>query len=155
MAVREFHGVIHNLWDNPVIRTADEVDGGQWQDPWFPSKVPGGGRIESSQSGEWRSESDGIATGTSGWARWAARVVDPFEVPPEHFEWFQVNWSVPFLGKPNLTWGTSRNDPGRQERSPRSTRGRRRSKSFRRQLTVTTFQTTPPPRSPPTSSRSR
>lgn len=45
LAVREFHSVIQNLWDAPVIRTADEVDGGQWQDPWFPSKVSGAGRI--------------------------------------------------------------------------------------------------------------
>src|SRR5436309_874567 len=86
MAVREFQGVIDNKWENPVIRTADDVDGGQWQEPWFPSKVPGAGRIETSQEGEWRSESDGVATGTSGWARWAARVVDPSENPAEHFE---------------------------------------------------------------------
>lgn len=115
MAVREFQGVIHNLWDDPVIRTADDVDGGQWQEPWFPSQIPGAGRIEMSHEGEWRSESDGIATGTSGWARWAARVVDPFEAPAEHFEWFQVSWSLPFLGKPDLTWGTSRNDPASSE----------------------------------------
>lgn len=115
MAVREFRGIIHNLWEDPVTRTADEVDGGQWQEPFFPSQVPGAGRIEMSHEGEWRSESDGIATGTSGWARWGARVVDPFETPAEHFEFFQVNWSVPFLGKPDLTWGVSRNDPASAE----------------------------------------
>jgi hypothetical protein len=111
MAVREFHATLKNSWDSPLVRTADDVDGGQWQEPFLPSQVPGAGRIEPSLEGEWRSESDGVATGTSGWARWATRVVDPFENPPEHFEWFQVNWSVPFLGKPDLTWGTTRIDP--------------------------------------------
>jgi hypothetical protein len=111
MAVREFHATLKNSWDNPLVRTADDVDGGQWQEPFLPSQVPGAGRIEPSLEGEWRSESDGVAKGTSGWARWATRVVDPFENPSEHFEWFQVNWSVPFLGKPDLTWGTTRIDP--------------------------------------------
>ena len=108
MAVREFHATLKNSWDSPLVRTADDVDGGQWQEPFLPSQVPGAGRIEPSLEGEWRSESDGVATGTSGRARWATRVVDPFENPPEHFEWFQVNWSVPFLGKPDLTWGRRR-----------------------------------------------
>lgn len=111
MAVREFHGILRNLWDEPLFRSDDGVDSGQWQDPWFPSKVPGAGKIETSQEGEWRSESDGIATGTSGWARWAVRIVAPFESPPTHDEWIQVNWSVPFLGTPSLSCGVFRNDP--------------------------------------------
>lgn len=111
MAVREFHGTILNKWENPVIRTNDGIEDGQWQGPFFPSEVPGAGRIETSHEGEWRSESDGLARGTAGWARWAARVEAFTEVPPEHFEWIQVNWNLPFLGKPDLTWSVSRIDP--------------------------------------------
>ena len=69
MAVREFHGRILNKWENPVIRTNDGIEDGQWQGPFFPSEVPGAGRIETSHEGEWRSESDGLARGTAGWAR--------------------------------------------------------------------------------------
>ena len=85
MATREFHGIIHNTWDNPLFRVADECDSGQWQDPWYPSKIPGAGRIDPQQHGEWRSESDGFMTGTSGWARWAVLVLDVSE-GVEHFE---------------------------------------------------------------------
>lgn len=96
MAAREFHGRIFNNWDTPLFRVADECDSGQWQDPWYPSKIPGAGKIETQQSGEWRSESDGIMTGTSGWARWAVRVLEVSE-GVEHFEYVQVNWSIPFI----------------------------------------------------------
>jgi hypothetical protein len=126
MAFREFQGVLVNQWDEPVFRTADDVDGGQWQDPWLPSQIPGAGRIEVSQHGEWRSESAGIGTGTSGWARWGVKVVDVFENPPEHFEWIQVNWSLPAIGKPDLTWGCLGTTRHPLTRSSRSTRGLRR-----------------------------
>lgn len=113
MPAREFQGSIHNDWDNPLVYSANDVDNGDWQDPWYPSEVPGAGRIEPSNEGEWRSESTFPLTGTSGWARWAVRVVDVFETPTEHFEWVQVNWSVPFLqkGPPNVTCGVFRSDP--------------------------------------------
>ncbi len=120
MAAREFHGIIHNTWDYPLHWSADECDSGQWQDPWYPSKKPGAGKIDPQQHGEWRSESDGFMTGTSGWARWNVRVLEPFE-GAEHFEYVQVNWSIPFiqvgdvLGDPfskvNITCAVSRNNP--------------------------------------------
>jgi len=74
MAAREFHGVILNQWENPLVWNKDEVDGGEWQDPWYPSR--GSGRIGTNTEAEWRSESDGIMTGTSGWARWGVRVLE-------------------------------------------------------------------------------
>jgi hypothetical protein len=45
MAAREFHGLIKNEWENPLFHSADDVDGGDWQDPWYPSRVPGAGKI--------------------------------------------------------------------------------------------------------------
>jgi hypothetical protein len=97
MAAREFHGIIYNMWDKPLYWSNDDCDSGQWQDPWYPSKVPGAGRIDPQQHGEWRSESDAFitGTGTSGWARWAVKVLEVSE-GVEHVEYVQVNWSIPF-----------------------------------------------------------
>jgi hypothetical protein len=113
MAAREFHGIIYNTWDNSLYRVADDCDSGQWQDPWYPSEIPGAGKIDPQQSGEWRSESDGFMTGTSGWARWGVSVLEISE-GVEHFEYVQVNWSIPFnqvLSDVNITCVVSRNDP--------------------------------------------
>jgi len=113
MAAREFHGIIHNTWDTALLRVADGHDDGQWQEPWFPSRIPGAGRIEPGHSGEWRGESDGIFEGTTGWARWAIRVLEISE-GVEHFEYVQVNWTIPFwqVINPVLIWATvSRQNP--------------------------------------------
>ncbi len=113
MAAREFHGIIHNTWDTPLFRVADDCDSGQWQDPWYPSKIPGAGKIDPQQSAEWRSESCGFMTGTSGWARWGISVLEISE-GVEHFEFVQVNWSIPFnqvFSKVNITCAVFRNDP--------------------------------------------
>jgi hypothetical protein len=120
MAAREFQGVLVNKSGNPLFRNADNVDSGQWQEPFLPSRVPGAGRINPDEQGEWRSESDGIATGTSGWARWGVRVVGDVNDPGTdgmggHFEFVQVNWGVPFYGAPIITVGVSRNDPGNSD----------------------------------------
>jgi hypothetical protein len=117
MAAREFHGIIHNTWDSPLVEVMSDCDSGEWQDPWHPYEVPGAGRIESQQSGEWRSESDGFMTGTSGVARWAVRVLEISE-GVEHFEFVQVNWSIPFnqvLSRPNITCAVFRNDPDEKD----------------------------------------
>ena len=113
MAAREFHGIILNQWDSPLFIHKDDVDSGQWQDPWFPSKFP----IYPGQELEWRSESDGILfggimTGTSGMACWSVKVLDPFDFD-DHYEFVQVNWSVPYFQTdyPNITCAVFRNDP--------------------------------------------
>jgi hypothetical protein len=113
MASREFHGVISNEWDSPLVWSTDEVDGGEWQDPWYPSR--GAGRIEPNTTAEWRSESDGIMTGTSGWARWGVRVLDVSE--GDRFEFVQVNWSVPYYqtSYPNITCAVFRNNPNQTD----------------------------------------
>jgi hypothetical protein len=113
MAAREFHGIIHNTLDNPLMWNSDDCDSGQWQEPFLPSKTPGAGRIEPQQSGEWRSESDGFMTGTSGWARWSIRVSGVSEAA-EHFEYVQVNWSIPFnqiFSRVDITYQVFRNNP--------------------------------------------
>lgn len=119
MAAREFHGTIKNEWDNPLIDAGNDVDSGEWQDPFSPSTVPGAGKINPQQMGEWRSESGGVMTGTSGWARWSVRVLDDVNDPgPDglgHFEFIQVNWVVPFYGSPNITFAVFRNNPNESD----------------------------------------
>lgn len=105
MADREFHGVIRNLWNSPLDWEDDKCDGGEWQDPWYPSKPSGAGKIEPGEEKEWRSESSGVFTGTSGWALWSVLVLE------NHREYIQINWSIPFLGKPDITCGVFRSDP--------------------------------------------
>lgn len=103
MAAREFHLVMVNQWDSPLIWSDDKVDDGEWQDPWYPSKVPGAGRIEPSKEGEWRSESNGLIgfTGTSGWARWSVRVLDVFD--GDHFEFIEVKWDLDYFNDGNAS----------------------------------------------------
>jgi hypothetical protein len=115
MAAREFHGVIVNQWEDPLIWSDDKVDDGDWQDPWYPSKVPGAGHIDPSKEGEWRSESGGVLTGTSGWARWGVRVNDVFD--GVHFEFVQVNWSLDYFNAGNIhvSCSVSRNDSKHQD----------------------------------------
>ena len=144
MAAREFHGIIYNTWDNPLYWVADDCDSGQWQDPWYPSKKPGAGKIDPQQHGEWRSESGGgllgagFMTGTSGWARWAVLVLEISE-GVEHFEYVQVNWSIPFIqvgdpfSKVNITCGVFRNDPSPKDVFVRPTPDQCRSAKSREQ----------------------
>ena len=108
MAAREFHGVLSNMCDADLRSHDQDCDSGEWQEPWYPYQQPGAGRIEAGGHGEWRSESAGIMTGTSGWVQWLIDVKSFNE--PDHTELVQVNWSIPFLGIPNVTCATGRFD---------------------------------------------
>ncbi|BBO16245.1 conserved hypothetical protein [Candidatus Brocadia pituitae] len=116
MAAREFHGVISNQWDTPIHWVQDDCDSGQWQDPWYPSKLTGAGLINPGEDKEWRSESAGILTGTSGWSLWRINVSTLTDTP--HDEFIQVNWSIPFYGAPNITYSVFRSDPRDAFRDP-------------------------------------
>jgi hypothetical protein len=108
MAAREFHGILRNLCDSNLASHDQDCDSGEWQEPWYPYQRPGAGFIQSDEYGEWRSESDGVATGTSGWVKWVIDVKTFNE--PDHTELVQVNWSIPFKGAPNVTCATARFD---------------------------------------------
>jgi hypothetical protein len=108
MAAREFHGILHNLCDSNLASHDQDCDSGEWQEPWYPYQKPGAGFIHPGEQGEWRSESDGFATGTSGWVQWVIDVKTFNE--PDHTELVQVNWSIPFEGVPNVTCATARFD---------------------------------------------
>jgi hypothetical protein len=63
--------------------------------------VPGAGLIKPNGHGEWRSESNSFYAGTSGSAQWLVDV-NVFN-EPIHTELVQVNWSIPYYGRPNVT----------------------------------------------------
>ena len=118
MAVREFKGIIANDWENPIITQSSNIDGGNWQQPFTPFDRTGAGNIKPGGIGEWRSESFGIGTGTSGQARWSVRVLDiaDGDFGPDglgHSEFLQVNWDVPFgqTQSPTLSCAVSRVNP--------------------------------------------
>src|SRR5690348_1369743 len=102
MAAREFHGVIVNNWEHPLTFVDASVDGGGWQDPWSPSRRPGPGLINPHEQAEWRSERDGVMTGTSGWSLWGTRVdiIEGNGDFDDHFEFVRVNWNIPFYVNP-------------------------------------------------------
>src|SRR5262245_20958479 len=102
MASREFHGRLHNRWTSDLTWLQAEVDGGIWQDPWLPSVKAG--VIHPGEIAEWRSESDGFMTGTSGWSLWSTTVGN-------HTEWITVGWDVPFLGTPDISAKVEGADP--------------------------------------------
>ncbi len=100
MATREFHAVLKNRSGLPFAINRAECDGGEFS--LHPND--GAARIETNAEGNFSSESDGIATGTSGFCRWSV----PFG---DHTEFVQINWSVPFIGEPHITFGVFRSDP--------------------------------------------
>ena len=113
MAAREFHGIIRNNWQSPLIHLASHIEGGVWQ--WDPGNVPGAGLIAPGAMGEWRSESSGIMTGTSGWALWS---VAGFQNPNE---FVRVEWSVPWIPGPDsriVTCAVSVSDPRESFQNP-------------------------------------
>jgi hypothetical protein len=86
----------------------DHLDHGIWQSPWFPSRIT---NLQTGQSGTWRSESDGILTGTAGWAL--------FKVDSSGFgEFLRVEWSRPYAGGFGFSANVSRKDP--RDSSPSS-----------------------------------
>ncbi len=65
MAARSTDVVFHNQTDFALVKVEDGLDHGIWTDPWQPPGV-----IGPHADGEWRSESDGVLTGTEGHVRY-------------------------------------------------------------------------------------
>lgn len=103
MASREFHAVLKNRTGSDLMITRADCDGGEFA--LHPND--GAARIADGSEGKFSTESDGIMTGTSGMCRWSVRVT----APQPHTEFAQINWSVPYIGKPHITFGVFRSDP--------------------------------------------
>lgn len=85
MATRSTRIVFHNQTGFSLTKTEDGLSHGEWTDPWYPADV-----INPDSVTEWRSESDGVATGTEGSARYA--------INDGHGASVYVHWDNPFLG---------------------------------------------------------
>ncbi len=84
MAARSTRVTIRNQIGLPLRHIDDSLDHGEWTDPLTPP-----GEIPSGQTMWWQSESDGVATGTEGRARY--RIGDTGDVITFH-------WDNPFVG---------------------------------------------------------
>lgn len=85
MAVRSTRVVFHNYTEFSLSKMEDNLPHGEWTDPWFPPDS-----ISANNTTEWRSESDGIATGTEGSARYRINNGEDASV--------YVHWNNPFDG---------------------------------------------------------
>lgn len=83
MASRSATVTFDNQTDHAMTRTTIKLSGGTWtQDHYPPETIPANG------SGTWQSESDGMMTGTEGYAQYHLEGAGTVE----------VSWDVPFAG---------------------------------------------------------
>jgi hypothetical protein len=82
---------LSNQTDMPFFFVSDHHDHGQFTDPWFPPAV-----IQPGEIGQWRTESDGIMTGTEGNARYSTGVIDGGG--NAHTEFIESYWDNPYVG---------------------------------------------------------
>jgi hypothetical protein len=86
MAARSTRILFHNQTEFSLRQTAVDLPHGEWTNPWQPP-----GLINPHGDAEWRSESDGIATGTEGSVR--------FSINNGEGASAYVHWDNPFDGK--------------------------------------------------------
>lgn len=101
MPARLVQVTLHNNTGSTVRWITDGLEWGAWQSPWFPSRHA---TIPPGQSGTWRSESDGILTGTEGWAWWGVDESDGTQFA-------KVTWDRPYIGSFGFGIGVTRADP--------------------------------------------
>ena len=92
MATRSFRVMLTNKTGFPLTKLEDDLDHGEWTEPWFPPDT-----IAPDQTLGWQSESGGdvpilgsIATGTEGHIK--------YRIEGGHGDVFYLHWSAPFIG---------------------------------------------------------
>ncbi len=86
MAARSTRIIFHNQTEFSLSKTEVDLPHGEWTNPWQPSDL-----INPQTDAEWRSESDGIATGTEGSVR--------FTINNGEGAGAYVHWDNPFSGR--------------------------------------------------------
>lgn len=76
-----------------VIWKDDGRKWGEWQDPWYPSKLQ---TLNPGEEGTFRMESDGFMTGCEGWAYFMVDTPSIGDDPGTQF--FTLEWCLPFWG---------------------------------------------------------
>lgn len=96
MPARLFHINIKNEGTANLYWVADHLEHGIWTDPWLPSQKAR--EIPPKGTGAWRSESDGIMTGTEGWVLFGTSAWLGGEIGGELIPQFiQIKWSAPYI----------------------------------------------------------
>lgn len=98
---------LRNNTEFPMRWITDHLDRGGWQDPWYPSKLA---TLEPGQEGAWRSESDGILSGTEGWALFEVALPDEVSGGTRS-EFARIYWYRPYFGFFDASWSVTRFDP--------------------------------------------
>jgi hypothetical protein len=94
MSARLVQVTVLNSSDHPIHWQDDGRSHGEWQDPWWPSKLKTLGKGEQ---GAFRLESAGIATGVDGWVKF--RVDLPHIAGgDDRSEFFTLNFSRAYIG---------------------------------------------------------
>jgi hypothetical protein len=111
MPARQFHINLKNTGAANLHWVTDHLDSGQWTDPWLPSKKAK--IIAPGEVGSWRSESNGVMTGTAGWVLFRTTAWDGGKSHGELVAQFiQITWSIPYIGAPGCNVRITRSDPG-------------------------------------------
>ncbi len=94
----------------PLRWIQDHLDHGEWQQPWYPSNLV---QLNPGEQGAFRSESDGLFTGTEGWALFGAEVPedDPTSPAFSRTEFVRIYWSRPYVGNFGFDLAVTRSDP--------------------------------------------
>lgn len=101
MPARSFRVTVHNeSADLTLVHAGDHLCGGAWTDGWNPPPD----KIGPGESAGWQSESDGIFTGTEGWAIYDVDRADGRQGQ------FEVWWDNPYYGHTDFRFPFSSGD---------------------------------------------
>jgi hypothetical protein len=88
MAVRQFVCNIQNVGQSPLTRVRDQLDHGSWTHGFLPSQSAQ--IINPGETKTFKSESDGILTGTQGSVTYTGITADP------SMDFLKVSWDLPY-----------------------------------------------------------
>jgi hypothetical protein len=90
MPARTVRCFLDNQTDSPLFFDSDHHDHGEFTGGWSPPAV-----IAPGTTGEWRTESDGILTGTEGRVKYGTGVTTS---AGSHMEFLDCYWDNPYIG---------------------------------------------------------
>src|SRR5262245_41748213 len=90
MPARTVRCLFSNQTEFPIVYESDDLSHGEYTGSWLPPQ-----QVKPGEIGEWRSESDGIMTGTEGPAKSIINVPDSMV---GHKEFIDIWWDNPYVG---------------------------------------------------------
>ena len=98
MPARLAEVVLTNESRYPIRWLDDHLDWGDWQNPWWPSKIQD---LQPGNEATFRSESGGPFSGTEGWALFLVDVPLASNIG-DRAELLKIRWNVPYFGAPDF-----------------------------------------------------